>query len=432
MSPEYIGLIGVGFLVVLLFMRMWVGLAMAVIGFLGYAVITSLKHALLVAGSVPYSAIANETVAAVPLFILMGVVVSNTGVSGDLYNAAYKWLGQLRGGLAISTVVACGGFAAMSGSSAATAATMGKVALPEMRKYNYDEKLSTGAVAAGGTIGILIPPSMGFILYGILTEESIGKLFVAGIIPGILEIVFYIAVIIILCRFDAMLGPAGPKTSITEKLPALKNTWPMLVLFLLVMGGIYGGWFTPTEAGAIGAFGAIVISAITRKITRENLMASILEAARTTAMIVLIIAGAFILMKFMAVSRLPSWLADFVSGLPFPPMIILLLILCLYIILGMFLDIYAAILLTLPILFPVIVSLGFDPIWYGVVMVRVMEVGLITPPMGLNVFILAGATNAPLGTIFKGVVPFLIADILHIALLVAFPGISLLLVRAMQ
>lgn len=432
MSPEYIGLIGVGFLVVLLFMRMWVGLAMAVIGFLGYAVITSLKHALLVAGSVPYSAIANETVAAVPLFILMGVVVSNTGVSGDLYNAAYKWLGQLRGGLAISTVVACGGFAAMSGSSAATAATMGKVALPEMRKYNYDEKLSTGAVAAGGTIGILIPPSMGFILYGILTEESIGKLFVAGIIPGILEIVFYIAVIIILCRFDAMLGPAGPKTSITEKLPALKNTWPMLALFLLVMGGIYGGWFTPTEAGAIGAFGAIVISAITRKITRENLMASILEAARTTAMIVLIIAGAFILMKFMAVSRLPSWLADFVSGLPFPPMIILLLILCLYIILGMFLDIYAAILLTLPILFPVIVSLGFDPIWYGVVMVRVMEVGLITPPMGLNVFILAGATNAPLGTIFKGVVPFLIADILHIALLVAFPGISLLLVRAMQ
>ena len=431
MSPEYIGLIGVGILVVLLFMRMWVGLAMAVIGFLGYAAITSLKHALLVAGSVPYSAIANETVAAVPLFILMGVVVSNTGVSGDLYNAAYKWLGQLRGGLAISTVVACGGFAAMSGSSAATAATMGKVALPEMRKYNYDEKLSTGAVAAGGTIGILIPPSMGFILYGILTEESIGKLFVAGIIPGILEIVFYIAVIIILCRFDAMLGPAGPKTIITEKLAALKYTWPMLALFLLVMGGIYGGWFTPTEAGAIGAFGAIVISAITRKITRENLTASILEAARTTAMIVLIIAGAFILMKFMAVSRLPSWLADFVSGLPFPPMIILLLILCLYIILGMFLDIYAAILLTLPILFPVIVSLGFDPIWYGVIMVRVMEVGLITPPMGLNVFILAGATNAPLGTIFKGVVPFLIADILHIALLVAFPGISLLLVRAM-
>ena len=229
-----------------------------------------------------------------------------------------------------------------------------------------------------------------------------------------------------------MLGPAGPKTGFKEKLAALKFTWPMLALFLIVMGGIYGGWFTPTEAGAIGAFGAIVISAITRKLNRDNLMASILEAARTTAMIVLIITGAFIFMKFMAVSRLPSWLADFVSSLPFPPMIILLLILCLYIILGMFLDIYAAILLTLPILFPVIVSLGFDPIWYGVIMVRVMEVGLITPPMGLNVFILAGATDAPLGTIFRGVIPFLIADILHILLLVVFPGISLVLVRAMS
>jgi len=431
MSPEYIGLIGVGFLVVLLFMRMWVGLAMAVLGFLGYAAITSIKNALLVAGSVPYSALANEAVAAVPLFILMGVVVSNTGVSGDLYHAAYKWLGQLRGGLAMSTVVACGGFAAMSGSSAATAATMGKVALPEMKKYNYDEKLSTGAVAAGGTIGILIPPSMGFILYGILTEESIGKLFMAGIIPGILEILFYIAVIFILCRSNATLGPAGPQIGFMEKVAALKYTWAMLVLFLLVMGGIYGGWFTPSEAGAIGAFGAIVISAVSRKMTRENLVTSILEAARTTAMIVLIIAGAFIFMKFMAVSRLPSWLADFVAGLQLPPMVIMLLILLLYIILGMFLDIYAAILLTLPILFPVIVSLGFDPIWYGVVMVRVMEVGLITPPMGLNVFILAGATNTPLGIIFRGIVPFLIADILHIALLVAFPGISLFLVRMM-
>jgi tripartite ATP-independent transporter DctM subunit len=331
----------------------------------------------------------------------------------------------------MSTVVACGGFAAMSGSSAATAATMGKVALPEMRKYGYDETLSTGSVAAGGTIGILIPPSMGFILYGILTEESIGKLFMAGIIPGILEILFYIAVIFILCRFNANLGPAGPQIGFVEKVAALKYTWAMLCLFLLVMGGIYGGWFTPSEAGAIGAFGAIVISAISGKMTRENMMASILEAARTTAMIVLIIAGAFIFMKFMAVSRLPSWLADFVAGLPFSPMVIMMLILLLYIILGMFLDIYAAILLTLPILFPVIVSLGFDTIWYGVVMVRVMEVGLITPPMGLNVFILAGATNAPLGIIFRGIVPFLIADILHIALLVAFPGISLFLVRMM-
>jgi C4-dicarboxylate transporter DctM subunit len=427
MSPEIVGLIGIGVLVVLLFLRMWIGIAMAVVGFLGFAYITSLKNALMIIGSVPYSAIANEAVAAVPLFILMGVVVSNTGVAGDLYQTAYKWLGQLRGGLAMSTVAACGGFAAISGSSMAAAATMGKVALPEMQKYHYDLRLSTGSVAAGGTIGILIPPSMGFILYGILTEISIGRLFMAGIIPGILEIVFYIGVIFVMCRFNPRLGPTGPQVSFREKLSSLKYTWAMLALFLLVMGGIYGGWFTPTEAGAVGAFGAIALSALAGKITRRNFFASILEAAQTTAMIILIIASAYIFMKFMAVSRLPDFLASYVGGLPFPPIIILLLIVFLYIILGMFLDIYAAILLTLPILFPVILSLGFDTIWYGVIMVRVMEVGLITPPMGLNVFILAGVSETPVGVIFRGVVPFIMADILHIALLLAFPALSLYL-----
>lgn len=431
MSPELIGLIGVVVLVLLIFMRVWIGVAMAAVGFLGFAYITSLKNALLILGSVPYNYIANETIAAVPLFILMGVTVSNTGVASDLYRTAYKWLGQLRGGLAISTVVACGGFAAISGSSAATAATMGKMALPEMKKYNYDLKLAAGAVAAGGTIGILIPPSMGFILYGILTELSIGKLFMSGIIPGILEILFYVGVVIVMCRFNPRLGPAGPSVGFWEKLASLKYTWPMLVLFLLVMGGIYGGWFTPTEAGAVGAFGAIVISSIVRKLTRDNFFASALEAAQNTAMIVFLLAGAFIFMKFMAVSRLPDWLAGIAGGLAFPPLIILLLILLLYIVLGMFLDIISAIVLTLPVVFPVILSLGFDPIWYGVIMVRVMEVGLITPPVGLNAFILAGVTETPLGTIFRGVVPFIIADLLHIALLIAFPVLSLFLPSVM-
>jgi tripartite ATP-independent transporter DctM subunit len=431
MSPEIVGLIGVALLVVLLFLRVWVGITMLVIGFLGFAYITSLSNALMIIGATPYSAIANETVAAVPLFILMGVTVSNTGVAGDLYNTAYKWLGHLRGGLAMATVVACGGFAAISGSSSAAAATMGKLALPEMKKYRYDMKLATGSIAAGGTIGILIPPSMGFILYGILTEESIGRLFMAGIIPGILEVLFYIGVVFILCQFNSALGPAGPKTKFGEKMASLKYTWAMLALFLLVMGGIYGGWFTPTEAGAVGAFGAMVISAIARKMTRKNFLASVLEAAQTTAMIVLLIAGAFVFMKFMAVSRLPDFLASFIAGLPFSPLVILLLIILLYIVLGMFLDIFAAILLTLPILFPVALSLGFDPIWYGVIMVRVMEVGLITPPMGLNVFILAGVTETSLGTIFKGVVPFVIADFLHIALLVSVPALSLFLPSVM-
>jgi C4-dicarboxylate transporter, DctM subunit len=431
MSPEIIGLIGVAILVVLLFLRVWIGIAMGVVGFLGFAYVTNFKYACMIIGSVPYTSIANETVAAVPLFILMGAVVSNTGVGGDLYQTAYKWFGQLRGGVAMATVVACGGFAAISGSSSAAAATMGKLALPEMKKYHYDNKLATGCVAAGGTIGILIPPSMGFILYGILTEISIGKLFMAGIIPGILEVVFYIGAIFVMCRFNPTLGPAGPKTVLKEKLLSLKNTWAMLVLFLLVMGGIYGGWFTPTEAGAVGAFGAMVISGISGKITRKNFFASILEASQTTAMIVLLIASAFVFMKFMAVSRLPDFLANYIAGLPFSPFHILMLIIFLYIILGMFLDIYAAILLTLPILFPVILSLGYDPIWYGVLMVRVMEVGLITPPMGMNVFILGGVTDVPLGTIFRGVVPFVIADILHIALLMVFPILSLFLPNVM-
>jgi tripartite ATP-independent transporter DctM subunit len=422
MSPEVVGAIGVVILVVLLFLRVWVGIAMALIGFLGFAYLTSVKNALLILGSVPYSTLANETVAAVPLFILMGVMVSNTGVAGDLYQTAYKWFGQFRGGLAMATVVACGGFAAICGSSQATVATLGKVALPEMKKYRYDMKMTAGSVAAGGTIGILIPPSMGFILYGILTEESIGKLFMAGIIPGILEILFYLGVIFLLCQFRPILGPAGPKASFREKLTSLKFTWAMIALFLLVMGGIYGGWFT---------FGAIVISAIAGKFTRHNFFQSILEAAQTTAMMMLILAGAFIFLKFMAVSRLPDHLASYVSGLTLPPVVILTLIILLYIILGMFLDGPSAIILTLPILFPLVLSLGFSPIWYGVIMVRIIEVGLITPPMGLNVFILAGVTNTPLGVIFKGIIPFLIADFFHIALLVAVPALSLFLPNLM-
>lgn len=431
MSPETIGLIGVGVLIVLLFFRVWVGIAMALVGFLGFAWIVGFKHAFLIMGSVPYAAISDETVASVPLFILMGVVVSNTGIAKDLYRTAYQWLGHLRGGLAMATVVACGGFAAISGSSPATAATMGKVAMPEMEKYRYDRKLTAGAIAAGGTIGILIPPSMGFILYGILTEESIGKLFMAGILPGILEILFYVAAIFILCRFRPSLGPTGPRVAFLNKLKSLKYTWAMLCLFILVIGGIYGGWFTPTEAGAMGAFGAIVVSFIAGKITRENFAAAILEAAQTTAMIVMIITGAFIFMKFMAVSRLPDLLAGWLGGLPFPPLVILILIIMLYIFLGTFLDAPSALVLTLPILYPVILSLGFDPIWYGVIMVRVIEVGLITPPMGMNAFVLSGTTNTPLSIIFRGVVPFIVADILHIALLIAFPGISLFLPSVM-
>jgi len=425
MTPEIVGLIGIVVLVILLFSRMWIGLAMALIGFLGCLYLTDIESSLVTMGTVPYSRIAFYPLAAVALFILMGVIVSNTGVAGDLYFTAYKWVGHLRGGLAMATVVACGGFAAVSGSSAAGAATMGKVALPEMRKYNYDTKLATGSIAAGGTMGILIPPSLGFILYGILTEQSVGKLFMAGIFPGLLEMIFYIVTIFIICQFNPQLGPPGPRTDLKEKIISLKNTWHIVILFLLVIGGIYLGIFTPTEAGAIGAFGAILITFFSRRLNLRNFVDSLMDAGLTTAMVLLMVLGAYIFIRFMAVSKLPFLLGEVIAALTLPNLVIIIAIIIFYIIVGMFLDIFSSIILTLPIVYPVILAMGFDPIWLGVIIVRVMEVGLITPPVGMNVFVLAGATDVPLGTIFRGVVPFVVADILHIALLVAFPAISL-------
>jgi tripartite ATP-independent transporter DctM subunit len=431
MSPELIGALSIVALIILIFLRIWIGVCMVLIGFIGYGVLGSWNHALLHAGLEPYSNIAFYPITVIPLFILMGAVVSNTGVAADLYKTAYTWIGRLRGGLAMSTVVACAGFAAICGSSAATAATMGKVALPEMKKYNYDDKLASGSVAAGGTMGILIPPSMGFILYGILCEVNIGKLFMAGIIPGILEALFYMVTIWIMCKWKPNMGPPAAGTTFKAKIISLKGTWAMLVLFLLVMGGIYRGIFTPTEAGSIGAFGAIVISFISRKLTWTNLRGSVVETAQTTAMIVFMIVGAFMLMRFLAISQLPLAIGDLVAGLPVDRIWILIAIIVMYIILGCFLDIYAAIILTVPIIFPVVVAMGFDVVWFGVIMVRVMEMGLITPPMGMNVFILASVTDVPIGTIFRGIIPFVIADMAHVALLVAVPSLSLLLPNTM-
>jgi len=327
----------------------------------------------------------------------------------------------------MATIAACAGFAAVCGTSTAGMVTMGKVALPEMQRYKYDDRLACGCIAAGSTMGILIPPSMGFIMYGILTETSIGSLFMAGIFPGVLEAVFYMFTIYILCRRDPMLGPPGAKTSIKEKIISLKNTWLVILLFFLVMGGIYLGIFTPTEAGAIGAFGAIVIALFARRLNSQNFLNSVLETAKFTAMIILVMAGAFTFMKLMTISKLPYMLGEFVAGLPLSKYFILAAIIFVYIILGMFLDVIGCILITVPIFFPVVMALGFNPIWYGVIMVRVMEMGLITPPIGLDVFTLSGTTGVPAGTIFRGVIPFLVSDILHIALLVAVPSISLFL-----
>lgn len=431
MTTEIAGLIGILIMVILLFSRMWIGLAMALVGFLGFLYVSDLDKSFAIIATVPYHTIAFYPVTCVPLFILMGVVVSNTGVSRDLYDTAYKWTGHMKGGLAIATIVACAGFAAVTGSSMAGAITMGKVAYPEMKRYKYDESLATSGIAAGGTLGILIPPSLGFIMYGILTEESIGKLFMAGIFPGIVLTVLFMIVIMLTTAFRPQAGPPGPKTDLREKVISLKNTWAILVLFLLVLGGIYLGIFTPTEAGAVGAFGAILITLISRRLNLQNFIDSLSEAAKTTAMVMILVVGAFIFMRFLTISGLTHMLAETVGNLTLPKYIIFALIIVLYIFIGMFLEIMACMVVTIPFIYPIILALGFDPIWFGVVLVLVMEMGLITPPVGLNVFALSGVTHVPIGTIFRGVWPFVGAMLLCVIIITVFPAVALFIPNMM-
>ncbi len=432
MSAELVGLTGVVIVVVLLlFFRMWIGLAMALVGFLGILYLQGFKQAFGVVGTVPYETVAYYPMAALPLFVLMGVIVGNTSMGEDLYDAAYKWIGMMRGGLASATVLACAVFAAITGSSATGTVLMGKVALPQMRKYKYDDAIASGCIASAGTMGILIPPSMGLILYGLLTEQSVGKLFIAGFVPGLLLTILLILAITVITAFRPEAGPAGPKTALKVKVASLKRTWHVVLLFLLVLGGIYGGIFTPTEAGAIGAFGAFVIVAITRQLTRKNFVDILKEAGWTSAMIFLIIIGAFIFMKFLGISKLPFALVEIIEKLQVSKYVVFAGIILLYIILGMFLEVYSAVTFTIPIIYPVIVALGFDPIWFGVIFVLVIEMGLITPPVGMNAFILGGMTGIPLHTIFRGIVPFFLAMLICIFLLTIFPEIALFLIRTM-
>jgi tripartite ATP-independent transporter DctM subunit len=432
MSAELVGLIGVAIVVVLLlFFRMWIGLAMALVGSLGILYLQGFKQAFGVMGTVPYETVAYYPMAALPLFVLMGVIVGNTSIGEDLYYAVYKWVGALRGGLASATVLACAVFASVTGSSATGTVLMGKVALPQMRKYKYDDAMASGCIASAGTMGILIPPSMGFILYGLLTEQSIGKLFMAGFLPGILLTLLMIFAITIITVFRPGAGPAGPKSTFKEKVVSLKRIWHVMLLFLLVLGGIYGGIFTPTEAGAIGAFGAFVIVIITRQLTRKILMDILKESTTTSAMIFLVVVGAFIFMKFLGLSKLPFALVEIIEQLQVSKYVIFAGIILLYVLLGMFLEIYSAVTFTIPIIYPVIVALGFDPIWFGVIIVLVIEMGLVTPPVGMNVFILSGMTGIPLETIFRGIVPFFIAMVICVFLLIIFPEIALFLPRTM-
>jgi len=432
MSTFTIGIIGVLILFVLLALRIPVAFAMFAVGFGGIWMLNGLPAAKSLLASESFTLASMPELVVVPLFILMGNIASETGMSRKLYDAAYAIIGRVRGGLASATIIGCGGFAALSGSSVASALTMGKVSLAEMDRFKYDSRLSTGAVAAGGTLGILIPPSTGFVIYAILTQESIGRLFLAGVLPGLLLLSMFILTITVLCTLNPGMGPPGPRTTTAEKLRAFTGALPILSVIGLTIGGIYTGIFSPTEASAVGAGMFIVIGLVTRKLTLRAFWAAGMSSIVTTATVMLILISAHMINPFLALSHIPQALGEFLIGLDMHRMAILFLILACYLVLGCFLEGFAMLVLTMPIFFPIITQLGFDPIWFGVLVVLTLEMGLISPPVGVNVFIVKSvAPNVPLGQIFRGVMPFWLAMIFTLMLIVAFPQIALLLPNTM-
>jgi len=433
LSPLEIGILGSIALLVFMALGLPIGVSMGAVAVVGLALVTNVEAAFSRLGHTAFSMTANYFTAVIPLFVFMGELAFVSGLTREAYSTAYKWFGRLPGGLAMATIGGCAGFAAVCGSSEATALTIGSVALPEMRKHKYDPRLATGCIAAGGTLGILIPPSMAFVLYGLITEQSIGKLFLAGILPGILLASLFVITIFIWAKRNPLLGPAGPKTSWRVKITALKDIWGVMILFLLVMGGIYGGIFTPTEAAAAGAFSAFLIALGRRRLTKQNILTSLMNTLRTTGMVFVIIIGAVLFGYFMAASGLTTALTEFVVSLHLPPTGMLICILAFYLILGTAMDEYAMVLITMPVLFPVILGLGFDPIWFGVLVVIMMEMAMVSPPVGMTVFVISGiARDVPMYTVFRGAMVFAAAMALCIAILIAFPQIALFLPNAMK
>jgi len=433
LTPTAAGIIGFVLLFVLLALRMPIGLAMIVVGAGGIAVLNSPTAAMNVLGSFPYSYSAVFSLSVVPLFILMGAFATVSGMGQDLYRTAYTWVGHRRGGLASATIISCAGFAALSGSSVAAAATMGKVSLPEMERYRYDQGLATGSIAAGGTLGILIPPSTVLIVYALLTEQSVGRLFLAGFLPGLLLTVLFVLTVMIVARLNPMAGPAGPRTDWAERFRVLGNSGALLFIVTVVIGGIYTGVFTVTEAASVGAFLTFLHALWSRRLTLARFFAALLDTVRTTAMVFFILIGAHFFAPFLALTRIPVNLAGAVADLAVPALAILLIIILLYIVLGTFMEGFAMLVLTVPIVLPIVTTLGYDPIWFGIVMVVVVEMGLISPPVGMNVFVVKGvAQHVPLGRIYRGIVPFWIAMAVCVGLLILFPQIALYLPTTMM
>jgi tripartite ATP-independent transporter DctM subunit len=426
MSTDLVAVVGFVSLFVLMLLRVPVGMAMGLVGVTGFGYLTGGTPALKIVGHTTMRSVTDFNFAVVPLFLLMGSFATTSGMSRELFRTANAYLGHLRGGLGIATIAACGGFAAICGSSVATAATFSRVAYPEMRRYGYPQSFSTGVIAAGGTLGIMIPPSTVLAIYGLITEQDIGKLFIAGVVPGIVAVLMYMATITLIGRLRPGFLPAGKPAPWSERFAATRDVWATLALFLFVIGGIYGGLFTATEAAGMGAAGAFILGVVRRRLSGADILRSLLEATRTTAAVFTVLIGALLFGYFLTITQVPQKVTVFLTGLGIGSYGVLALIMIMYLVLGTLMDALAMIILTVPIVFPVIKELGFDPIWFGVIIVMVAELGLIHPPVGMNIFVIKSVVeDVKISTIFYGVLPFIVTDILRLVLLIAFPILAL-------
>ncbi|MBS0248773.1 MAG: TRAP transporter permease [Proteobacteria bacterium] len=423
MSTDAVAATGFASLFVLMMLRVPVGIAMGLVGVVGFGyLVGDIGPALKLLSQSPIRTATDAEFAVIPLFLLMGAFASASGMSRELFRASNTFLGHFRGGLGIATIAACGGFAAICGSSVATAATFSKVAYPEMRQHGYPQSFATGVIAAGGSLGIMIPPSTVFAVYGLITEQDIGKLFIAGVVPGLLAVSMYILTINIIGLVRPGFLPAAPRHSWAERFEALRDVWAVTLLFIFIIGGIYAGMFTATEAAGMGAAGAFIIAVIRRKLSRADFLRCLVESLRTTAAVFTILIGALIFGYFLTITQTPQRLTEFLTGLGLGPYGVLVLIMLMYLALGCIMDAMAMIILTIPIVFPVIKALGFDPIWFGVIIVMTVELGLIHPPVGMNVFVIKSVIkDVKLSTVFKGVMPFVVTDILRLVILILFP-----------
>src|SRR5471032_3055825 len=425
MSNGAVALAGFVSLFALMLLRVPVGMAMGLVGITGFGYLTGLAPALKLVGQTTMRTVTDYSFGVIPMFLLMGAFVSVSGISRELFRAANTFVGHWKGGLGIATIAACGGFAAISGSSVATAATFSAVAYPEMRRFGYPKSFSTGVIAVGGTLGAMLPPSTVLAVYGIITQQDIGKLFVAGIIPGLLAISMYMIAIAVIGAMRPGFLPDGVRSSWAERRQGLRDVWAPLALFVFVIGGLYGGLFTPTEAGGMGAGGAFILGVLRRRLSRADIRASLLQATRTAAAVFTVLIGALLFGYFLTITETPQKVTVFLTGLGLGRYGVLALIMLMYLALGCLMDAMAMIILTVPIIFPVIMALGFDPIWFGVIIVMTVELGLIHPPVGMNVFVIKSVVkDVSFTTIFLGVIPFVITDLIRLAILISFPIIA--------